>query len=115
MGMTTSEEISFPASILPAAAPRGATAHRNSTPPPDATIVVSDLSPTITAIVEELQRTFFGILPATAVAQCATQAVQELLGSICLQALPEMAIRLATVRLENSVVSPARSAAGTAH
>ena len=64
-------------------------------------VLRSDLSPTITAIVDELQRTFFGILPAAAIAQCATRAVQDLLGSICLQALPEMANRLATVRLES--------------
>ncbi len=91
--MTTSERVSFPVSSPPPAEQ------------PSRTVLQSDLSPTITAIVIELQRTFFGVLPAAAVAQCATRAVQDLLGSICLQALPEMAIRLATVRLENTMAS----------
>ncbi len=100
--MTTSV-ISFPAEAPPTAAPQVATAARSNPSTPESTVVRSDLSPTITAIVEELQRTFFGVLPAAAVAQCAAKAVQDLLGSICLQALPEMAIRLATVRLEKTV------------
>ncbi len=99
----TTREISFPAVAPPTASPQVATAERNIPATPESTVVRSDLSPTITAIVEELQRTFFGVLPAAAVAQCASKAVQDLLGSICLQALPEMAIRLATVRLEKTV------------
>ncbi len=106
--MTTREAISFPAATPPTAAPQVATADRTSVPARERTVVRSDLSPTVNAIVEELQRTFFGVLPAAAVAQCASKAVQDLLGSICLQALPEMAIRLATVRLEDTVQSTKR-------
>jgi hypothetical protein len=89
-----------------------ATAHRNSSSKLDGPVLRSDLSPTINAIVAELQRTFFGVIPATAIAQCATRAVQDLLGSICLQALPEMAIRLATVRLETERRDTERSDTG---
>lgn len=104
--------LSFPASRPPTISPPVGSALRNSSSQPDTPVARSDLSPTVTAIVEELQRTFFGVLPAAAVAQCATKAVQDLLGSICLQALPEMAIRLATVRLEKTVaVEPEPAAA----
>ena len=60
----------------------------------------ADLTGTVAAIVDELNPMFSGILAATAITECAARAVQDLLGSICLQALPEMAIRLATVRLQ---------------
>lgn len=62
----------------------------------------ADLTGTVAAIVDELNPIFSGMLAATAITECAARAVQDLLGSICLQALPEMAIRLATVRLQTA-------------
>ena len=62
----------------------------------------ADLTGTVAAIVDELNPIFSGLLAATVITECAARAVQDLLGSICLQALPEMAIRLATVRLQSA-------------
>lgn len=61
----------------------------------------ADLTRTVASIVEELNPMFSGFLAAAAITECATRAVHDLLGSICLQALPEMAVRLATVRLQS--------------
>jgi len=52
------------------------------------------------AVFQELRPQFEGLLPASVVRDCVDHAVQDLLGSINVEALPEMAIRLAAVRLE---------------
>jgi hypothetical protein len=52
------------------------------------------------AIFQELRPQFAG-LPPGVVQDYVDQAVRDLLGSICVEALPEMAIRLAAVRLEH--------------
>jgi hypothetical protein len=75
---------------------------RRSSPRPSTIGRPADLTGTVAGIVEELNPMFSGILAATAITECAARAVQDLLGSICLQALPEMAIRLATVRLQSA-------------
>ena len=53
------------------------------------------------AIFQELRPQFDGLLPPCVVQDYVDQAVRDLLGSICVEALPEMAIRLAAVRLEH--------------
>jgi len=50
------------------------------------------------AIFQELRPQFDGLLPPCVVQDYVDQAVRDLLGSICVEALPEMAIRLAAVR-----------------
>ncbi len=52
------------------------------------------------AVFQELRPQFEGLLPPSVVLDCVDHAVQDLLGSINVEALPEMAIRLAAVRLE---------------
>lgn len=52
------------------------------------------------AVFQELRPQFEGLLPPSVVPDCVDHAVQDLLGSINVEALPEMAIRLAAVRLE---------------
>ena len=51
-------------------------------------------------VFQELRPQFEGLLPPSVVLDCVDHAVQDLLGSIKVEALPEMAIRLAAVRLE---------------
>lgn len=51
------------------------------------------------AIFQELRPHFDGLLPAGLVHDYVNQAVKDLHGSISIEALPEMAIRLAAVRL----------------
>ena len=51
-------------------------------------------------VFQELRPQFEGLLPPSVVLGCVDHAVQDLLGSINVEALPEMAIRLAAVRLE---------------
>jgi hypothetical protein len=51
-------------------------------------------------VFQELRPQFEGLLPPSVVLDCVDHAVQDLLGSINVEALPEMAIRLAAVRLE---------------
>lgn len=53
------------------------------------------------AVFGELLPQFDGQLPAEVVREYVTQAVADLRGSICIEALPEMVIRLAAVRLEH--------------
>jgi len=52
------------------------------------------------AVFLELLPRFEGLLPPTVVLDCVQHAVQDLLASISVEALPEMAVRLAGVRLE---------------
>ena len=52
------------------------------------------------AVFHELHPQFEGQLPASVVRDYVAQAVADLQGSISREALPEMAIRLAAVRLE---------------
>jgi hypothetical protein len=80
----------------------GQTLDRRSSPRPPTIGRPADLTGTVAGIVDELNPMFGGIVAATAITECAARAVQDLLGSICLQALPEMAIRLATVRLQSA-------------
>ena len=58
------------------------------------------------AVFQELRPQFEGLLPASVVRDCVDHAVQDLLGSINVEALPEMAIRLAAVRLERRLLRP---------
>ena len=53
------------------------------------------------AITRELLPYFDGLLPARLVQDYVSQAVTDLTGSISVEALPEMAIRLAGFRLDN--------------
>ena len=55
---------------------------------------------------QELRPQFEGLLPPSVVLNCVDHAVQDLLGSINVEALPEMAIRLAAVRLERRLLRP---------
>ena len=52
------------------------------------------------AIVGELGPRFAGLVPCEVIAECVDQAIRDLHESICKEALPEMAIRLAAVRLD---------------
>lgn len=71
----------------------------------------------IVMISTELARQFDGTLPADAIARAVADAVHDLRGSIAVEALPEMAVRLARVRLAHRAAGPARPlvAAGPAH
>jgi hypothetical protein len=71
-------------------------------------------------VFQELRPQFEGLLPPSVVLDCVDHAVQDLLGSINVEALPEMAIRLAAVRLDphrggtgKAPGEPQESAAGT--
>jgi hypothetical protein len=59
-----------------------------------------DLTAATSAILEELQPEYLDVLPVTVIAQCVDQALSDLSGSICVEALPEMAIRLTRFRLD---------------
>ncbi len=63
---------------------------------PSAERLVSDIS-------RELAQQFAGILSATVIAGCVAAAIRDLRGSISGEALPEMASRLARVRLAEVV------------
>jgi len=55
---------------------------------------------TMAAIVDELVPPFAGRVPCSVIVACVDQAIRDLHESICKEALPEMAIRLAAVRLD---------------
>ena len=55
------------------------------------------------AIVGELGPRFAGLVPCEVITQCVDQAIRDLHESICKEALPEMAIRLAAVRLDQRI------------
>ena len=55
---------------------------------------------TMAAIVDELVPPFAGRVHCSVIVACVDQAIRDLHESICKEALPEMAIRLAAVRLE---------------
>jgi len=59
-----------------------------------------DLIEATSAIVEELQTEYLGVLPASVIEQCVGRALTDLSGSICVEALPEMAFRLSRFRLD---------------
>ena len=59
-----------------------------------------ELTDTTSAIIDELCSAYVGVVPTGVIAQYAGQAVSDLSSSICIEALPEMAIRLARVRLD---------------
>jgi len=59
-----------------------------------------DLSDATWVVFQELRPQFAGLLPLGVVRDCVHDAVQDLHGSISAEALPEMAIRLAAVRLD---------------
>jgi hypothetical protein len=59
-----------------------------------------DFAATTSAILEELRPDYLDVLPASVLAQCVDQALSDLSGSICVEALPEMAIRLTRFRLD---------------
>ena len=52
------------------------------------------------AIFQELRLQFDGVLPARVVHQCVDRPVLDPVGSVGVEALPKMAVRLARVRLE---------------
>ena len=60
----------------------------------------SELADTTSAIIDELRSAYLDVLPTGVIVQYAGQAVSDLASSICIEALPEMAIRLARVRLD---------------
>jgi hypothetical protein len=53
----------------------------------------------VTEVSRELDRQFAGLLSATVISGCVAGAIRDLRGSISGEALPEMAARLAGVRL----------------
>ena len=63
----------------------------------------SELADATSAIIDELRSAYLDVLPTGLIAQYAGQAVTDLSGSICIEALPEMAIRLARFRLDAQV------------
>jgi len=58
---------------------------------------------TMAAIVDELGPPFAGRVPCSVIVACVDQAIRDLHESICKEALPEMAIRLAAVRLDHLI------------
>jgi hypothetical protein len=52
------------------------------------------------AIFQELRLRFDGVLAARVVHQCVDRPVLDPVGSVSVEALPKMAVRLARVRLE---------------
>ena len=58
---------------------------------------------TMAGIVEELGPRFAGRVPCEVIVACVDQAIRDLHESICREALPEMAIRLAAVRLDHLI------------
>jgi hypothetical protein len=68
-----------------------------------------------TLVVKELSWEYSGSLPAETIKACASAAIRDLRGSISPEALPEMAVRLARVRLAETAAnvkppSPAETA-----
>ena len=57
------------------------------------------------AIFRELRSQFDGLLPSSVILDCVDHAVQDLLRSISAESLTEMAIGLATVRIEHRIRS----------
>jgi len=53
----------------------------------------------VTEVSRELDRQFAGLLSTTVITACVASAIRDLRGSISGEALPEMAARLARVRL----------------
>ena len=66
---------------------------------------------TMAAIVNELGPRFAGRVPCDVIVACVDQAVRDLHESICRDALPEMAIRLAAVRLDQLIQRPSQASA----
>ena len=65
---------------------------------------------TMTAIVDELGPRFAGRVPCDVIVACVDQAIRDLHESICREALPEMAIRLAAVRLDHLIQQESEAA-----
>ena len=70
---------------------------------PTSTNMPPDTADTLAAIVDELGPRFAGRVPCDVIVACVDQAVRDLHESICREALPEMAIRLAAVRLDQRI------------
>lgn len=62
-------------------------------------------------ILEHLERDFEGKLDRCAIQACVLAAIADLSGSICAEALNEMAYKLASYRLHRKLIEPADSAA----
>jgi len=60
----------------------------------------SALAAAISSIIDELRPHYVHVLPPEVLAETVTQTVLDLSPSICIEALPEMASRLTTVRLD---------------
>lgn len=58
---------------------------------------------TMAGIVDELGPRFAGRVPCDVIMACVELAIRDLHESICKEALPEMAIRLAAVRLDHLI------------
>jgi len=84
------------------------------TPVPGSTGTVTTERPgtagAMAAIVSELSPRFAGRVPCEVIVQCVDQAVRDLHESTCIQALPEMAVRLAAVRLDRRIQQEADGA-----
>ena len=59
-----------------------------------------DFAQASSAIVDELRPEYLDMLPDSVIVRCVDQALSDLSGSICVEALPEMAIRLTRFRLD---------------
>jgi hypothetical protein len=60
----------------------------------------SALAAAVSSIIDELRPHYVHVLPPEVLAETVTQTVLDLSPSICIEALPEMASRLTTVRLD---------------
>ena len=58
-----------------------------------------------TRVVKELNGKYSGSLPAETIKACVRAVIRDLRGSISPEALPEMAVRLAQVRLAEAVAN----------
>ena len=61
-----------------------------------------------TRVVKELRWEYSGSLPVETIKACARAAIRDLRGSISSEALPEMAVRLAKVRLAETAADVER-------
>ena len=72
-----------------------------------ATITPADVAETerrvALVLIRELEPPFAHTLSHNAVSSCVVQAVADLRGSVCVEALPEMAARLAHYRLQTAI------------
>ena len=80
-----------------------------------ATTVVDTQRRLTAALIRELESHFAGALTLDQMAACVQQAVADLRGSVCVEALPEMASRLARHRLQAKVNADVDTTAQPTH